>query len=183
MIAHEERRRPVGRGAPDIFALPNDDETAPSISRMGSVSLFPTTISPRFLKPFQKIISRQRLRKVCPPLPLVFIQMSLKSQPRIQYSWLPDVFRVKDSVTLLFSHVYMPHSFNLGHPAFFGSYHNRYTLGSVCLLLVVGGHDHHHDKFRRPPTCGCCKFPCRILSMATSSFPIEVGLILVFRQV
>ena len=79
--------------------------------------------------------------------------------------------------------MYVLYSLQPGHPAFIWSYHNRYTLGGFRLLLMVGGHDYHHDKFRRPSTRGRCEFPCRVLRVTKSSFPIEVGLILVFRQV
>ena len=69
----------------------------------------------------------------------------------------------------------------LGHPTFFGSYHHRYALGSFCLLPVVERHEYHHDKFRRPSTRSRCKFPRHIPRATRPSFPIKVGLILVFR--
>jgi hypothetical protein len=79
--------------------------------------------------------------------------------------------------------MYTLHSLYLGHPAFLGSDHNCYTLGCFCLLLVVQRHGSYHDKLRRASARGRCKFPRRIPRMTRPSFPIEVGLILVFRQV
>ena len=119
------------------------------------------------------------------PSPLFLTRASHKLHPWTQYSWLPDVFRVKDSVGSSFFHVCatLTHSFYQGHPAFFWSDNNRYTLGSFRLLLVVQRRGNHHDKLRRTSARGRCKFPCRIPRVTRPSFPIEVGLILVFRQV
>lgn len=71
-------------------------------------------------------------------------------QHKIQYSWLPDVFRVKDSVRAHHSTLGALPSLFLGHPAFSRPNRNRHPLGRIRLLPVVEGYDHHDDKFRRP---------------------------------
>ena len=72
---------------------------------MGSVSL-----SPRQLSVVPEAISENNLQAetaqgVPYSLPLVLRDRLSSLNSEFQYSWLPDVFRVKDSVSSPFSHV------------------------------------------------------------------------------
>ena len=104
MIAYEQQPRPVGRRASDIptLSLSDNDGASP---RMGSVSL-----SPHQLSVVPEAISENNLQAetaqgVPYSLPLVLRDRLSSLNSEFQYSWLPDVFRVKDSVSSPFSHV------------------------------------------------------------------------------
>ena len=104
MIAYEQQPRPVGRRASDIptLSLSDNDGASP---RMGSVSLslHQLSVVPEAIS--ENNLQAETAQGVPYPLSLVLRDRLSNLNSELQYSWLPDVFRVKDSVSSPFAHV------------------------------------------------------------------------------
>jgi hypothetical protein len=74
---------------------------------MGSVSLSPHYALSTVPETIPENNLKTEIAQGVPHLsPLFPVRTSHELHPWTQYSWLPDVFRVKDSVSSPFSHVY-----------------------------------------------------------------------------
>jgi len=135
-------------------------------------------------RPRRKLLSRRHLRKVC--LRLVCAR-STESDKRtyVQYSWLPDVFRIKNSVRGAFAHSC---SYPITRHTFADcSSHCRTRVdhhysGNHCGLCLVPRKEYYAHELRHSFAGGSCESRIALITGVGPYRSLEqVGLILVFR--